>query len=63
MEQNRFKSPVVWAAVFAQIITILMSSGLINYRVSEAAQIFLSCLLQALAILGVLNNPTDQKRF
>ena len=30
MNQNRFKSPVVWAAVVAQILTILIVLDVIN---------------------------------
>ena len=36
MEQNRFKSPVVWAAVVAQILTVLIVLDVINVAQQEA---------------------------
>lgn len=63
MEQNRLKSPVVWTAVISQIITIMMSIGLIDSQMSEVTQTIVTGILQVLIILGVLNNPTDITNF
>lgn len=63
MEQNRLRSPVVWTSVISQIITIMMSIGLIDSQMSEVTQTIVTGILQVLIILGVLNNPTDITNF
>lgn len=63
MNQNRWKSPVVWAAVVAQGLTILLTLGVITTGLSEALDTAIAGALQILTILGVLNNPTDGENF
>lgn len=63
MNQNRWKSPVVWAAVVAQGLTILLTLGVITTGLSEALDTVIAGVLQILTILGVLNNPTDGEHF
>jgi uncharacterized membrane protein len=63
MEQNRFKSPVVWAAVVAQILTILIVLDVINVAQQESINQVVAAVLQLLIAFGVLNNPRDADNF
>lgn len=63
MNQNRFKSPVVWAAVVAQILSILIIMNVINVAQQEAINQIVACALQLLVVFGVLNDPTSPDRF
>jgi len=63
MEQNRFKSPVVWAAVVAQILSILVLMEVINPSQSEVINGVVVAVLQLLATFGILNNPVTPDRF
>lgn len=59
MEQNRFKSPVLWASLAAQLLSMLVLVGAIDTGVSEAVEAVIAAVLQLLAAFGVLNNPTN----
>ena len=63
MEQNRLKSPVVWAAVVAQILTILIVLDVINVAQQESINQVVAAVLQLLIAFGVLNNPRDAGNF
>ncbi|NCB75404.1 MAG: hypothetical protein EOM51_11800 [Clostridia bacterium] len=63
MEQNRFKSPVVWAAVVAQILTVLIVLDVINVAQQETINQVVAAVLQLLIAFGVINNPTTQDKF
>jgi phi LC3 family holin len=63
MEQNRFKSPVVWAAVVAQILSILIIMDVINVAQQEAINQIVAAVLQLLVAFGILNSPTSANRF
>lgn len=63
MNQNRFKSPVVWAAVVAQLLTILLTFGVIGEGVESTINQIAAGVLQLLVIFGVLNNPADGENF
>ena len=63
MEQNRFKSPVVWAAVVAQILTIIIVLDVINVAQQETINQVVAAVLQLLIAFGVINNPTTQDKF
>lgn len=58
--QNRFKSPVFWAAIVAQVLTILVLTGVIGSETSEVINNTVAAVLQALVAFGVLNNPTNK---
>lgn len=58
-EQNRFRSPVLWASLVAQILSMLVILGVIDTGLSEAVESVSASLLQLLAAFGVLNNPTN----
>lgn len=59
MEQNRFKSPILWSALAAQVLVILVTLGAIDTGLSEAIEAVVTSLLQLLVTFGVLNNPTN----
>ena len=63
MNQNRFKSPVVWAAVVAQILTILIVLDVINVAQQETINQVVAAVLQLLIAFGVINNPVTSDRF
>ena len=63
MEQNRLKSPVVWAAVIAQILTILIVLDVINVAQQETINALVASVLQLLVAFGILNNPVAQDKF
>ena len=63
MDQNRLKSPVVWASVIAQVLSILVLMGVIDTGMSEALENVVAAVLQLLAAFGVLNNPTKSDQF
>lgn len=63
MNQNRFKSPVVWAAVVAQILSILIIMDVINVAQQEAVNQVVAAVLQVLVAFGVLNNPVNPDSF
>ena len=63
MEQNRFKSPVVWGAVIAQILSILIVLDVINVSQQEAINAVVASVLQLLVAFGILNNPVTPDRF
>jgi len=61
--QNRFKSPVVWAAVLAQVVAILLALGVISAGQGEAVNAVIASVLQVLVLFGVLNDPTNKEGF
>ena len=61
--QNRLKSKIFWAAIAAQIVTILILMGVINTGLGETVNQIIAIVLQILVAFGVLNNPTDKENF
>ncbi|SHI42267.1 phage holin [Parasporobacterium paucivorans] len=60
--QNRWKSKVLWVAIIAQVVSILVLVGVIDIGVGDQIQQVGALLLQILTILGVVNNPTDAEQ-
>jgi uncharacterized membrane protein len=60
MEQNRWKSPVLWSSLAAQILSILLLTGVIDAGLSETINSIIGMVLQIGVAIGVLNNPTDK---
>jgi uncharacterized membrane protein len=61
MIQNRFRSPILWAAIFAQLLVILKITGvwqLVGVPETDFTAA-VAAVIQLLVIVGVLNNPTD----
>ena len=63
MDQNRLKSPVVWAAIVAQVLAILTLLSVFNEVVSDALKTVAAGFLELFVLFGVLNNPTDGGAF
>ena len=63
MEQNRFKSPVLWAALIAQILSILVLLDVVSPTQSETINQVVAAVLQMLVAFGVLNNPENKTGF
>ena len=63
MKQKRYQSPVVWGAITAQVLAILVSLGAVDIGLSDMLNVFVVSVLQVLVAVGVLNNPTDGEAF
>jgi uncharacterized membrane protein len=63
MEQNRIKSPVLWASLIAQILSILVLLDVIVPTQSETINQVVAAVLQMLVAFGVLNSPTNADKF
>lgn len=63
MNQHRLKSKVVWMAVAAQLVGLLMALGLIDTGLGDAVNAAAGSLCELLVLFGVLNNPTDGSAF
>ena len=63
MNQNRLKSKVLWAAVAAQIVSLLLALGIIDTTLGATVNEITAGVLQLLVLFGVLNNPTDGESF
>lgn len=61
MKQSRWKSKVLWAAIFAQIVVLLQIMGVwekLGITSDTATNVFTG-FLQILAIFGIVNNPEN----
>lgn len=56
--QPRWKSPVFWTAIAAQILSLLVWFGLLDLEMSETIKGGICLVLELLVTFGVLNNPT-----
>ena len=63
MNQNRLKSKVLWSAVIAQIISLLLALGVMDTTLGDTVNQITAGVLQLLVLFGVLNNPTDGESF
>lgn len=63
MEQNRFKSPVVWSTLATQLLSILVVVGVIDTGMSKALEAVVLAILNVLGMVGILNNPTSKNTF
>lgn len=65
MEQSRFKSPIFWSAVVAQVLSIGQLSGLFAKYGIDAGYWgdLAAAVLQLFVIFGLLNNPTSKTEF
>lgn len=57
--QNRWKSKVVWAAIAAQVLVLLVTLGVIDTGMSNTITGVVTAVLELLVTFGILNNPTD----
>ena len=63
MEQNRWRSPILWAAIAAQVLSILLMVGAIDIAMSDLVNQVVAAVLQLGVLAGVLNNPTDKQNW
>ena len=63
MEQNRFRSPVVWISLATLIVGLLMQVGLIGDSENKQIMQIVGTIIEMLTVVGILNNPTDKKNF
>lgn len=59
MEQNRWKSIVLWEALASQIISMLILLKVIDTGMGEVVNQVVAGVLQILTLVGVINNPKD----
>mgnify|MGYP001004214733 FL=1 len=57
------QSPMVWAAIAAQVLSLLVTLGAIDTGLSNAVNGVVVSVLEVLVAFGVLNNPTDGAAF
>jgi uncharacterized membrane protein len=65
MKQNRFRSPVFWGAVVAQILSIGQITGVwAKYGIDTGVVgDVVAGVLQLGVLFGLLNNPSDAENF
>jgi uncharacterized membrane protein len=61
--QNRFKSKVTWATIASLILSMLVTTGILQPTQSTVINGVAVALLDALVVFGILNNPTDPEKF
>lgn len=59
MDQNRWKSPVLWTAIGSQVVAILLLTGVIGSEQAEYVNNILAALLQVAVAIGIVNNPAS----
>lgn len=60
---ERLKSPVLWTAIGAQVVAILLLTGVIGSDKAEMINQIVAYALQILVALGVVNNPVDKENW
>ena len=65
MEQSRWRSPVLWTAIVAQIVAIGQFTGIWVKFGIDTGMIgdVVASVLQLLVLFGIMNSPTSQDRF
>lgn len=61
IHQSRWTSWVLWSAIVAQILTLIQVSGF-GIDIVWLGNL-IAGVLQLLVILGILNNPSDSRKF
>lgn len=61
MKQNRIKSPVLWSAIAAVALLVLRGAGFEDAAMmaSTRADQLWNIICAAVAVFGVINNPTE----
>ena len=65
MEQNRFRSKVVWTSILAIVALLMNNYGLWGF-IGMNEEVFtnlINMVLGVLVLVGVLNNPTDKENW
>jgi uncharacterized membrane protein len=61
--QNRFKSKVTWATIVSLILSMLVTTGILQPSQSTVLNGVVIAVLDGLVVFGILNNPTDPEKF
>jgi len=61
--QNRFTSKVTWATIVSLILSMLVTTGILQPSQSIVINGVIVAVLDALVVFGILNNPTDPTSF
>lgn len=59
MTQNRWKSPVLWSGVVAQVVSLLILLDVIDTGMGDTINQVAAGVLQLLTLFGIVNNPTN----
>ena len=62
-EQSRWRSPVLWAAVWTQVLALLLTLNIVNVGLEDTARMVIAGVLELFILFGVLNDPTDKEHF
>lgn len=62
MTQNRWRSPVLWTAIIAQLVSISLATGLIDAGFGDQINQVAAMVFQLFVLLGIFNNPTDAEK-
>jgi len=63
MEQSRWKSPVFWSGVAAQVIALLLFAGVIDATESQIIEKAVAIALMIYGAFPMANNPTSKTKF
>lgn len=61
--QKKYKSVVMWSALAAQVMALLVIAGVVDVVKSEQIQLVIGLVLEILATVGILNNPNSKDSF
>ena len=61
--QKKYKSAVMWSALAAQVMALLVIAGVVDVVKSEQIQLIIGLVLEILATVGILNNPNSKDSF
>jgi uncharacterized membrane protein len=63
IKQSRWSSKLLWAAIIAQVIAIGQLTGIFQKLGIDAGYVGNVCaaILQLLAIIGIVNDPTNKE--
>lgn len=61
--QSRWKSPVLWTAIGAQIVALLLLTGVIGSDKADLINQVIGYALQIAVAVGIVNSPTDKENW
>ncbi len=61
--QSRWKSPVLWASIVGQLVSLALLLGIFGEPFGDKVTEAVGMILQLLVLLGVLNNPENPEAF
>lgn len=63
MNQSRWKSPVFWSGIAAQLIALLLFAGVIDVTQSQIIEKVVAIALMVYSGYPMANNPTSKDSF